>query len=75
MKLIFNKNLESKLMSQKMVFLRTSARYSRLETIINNVLREKMSIKNSDLDYIRYKQLNWYGHVQRMNEERLPQKA
>ena len=26
------------------------------------------------LDYIRYKQLNWYGHVKRMNEERLPRK-
>ena len=26
------------------------------------------------LDYIRYKHLNWYGHVQRMNEERLLKK-
>ena len=31
-----------------------------------------MNIKNSVLDYIRYKQLEWYDHVQRMNEERLP---
>ena len=30
-----------------------------------------MNIKNSILDYIRYKQLNWYGHVRRINEERL----
>ena len=27
----------------------------------NNVIREKNNIKNSVLDYIRYKQLNWYG--------------
>ena len=33
-----------------------------------------MSIRNSILDCIRYKQLNWYGHVQRMNEERLSRK-
>ena len=33
-----------------------------------------MNIKNSVLDYIKYKQLNWYGHVQRMEEERLPRK-
>ena len=33
-----------------------------------------MNYKNSGLDYTRYKQLNWYGHVQRMNEEMLPQK-
>jgi hypothetical protein len=37
----------------------------------NNVIREKINIKNSVLDYIRYKQLNWYGHVQRMDQERL----
>ena len=33
-----------------------------------------MSIKNSVFDYIRYKQLNWYGHVQRMEQERLPRR-
>ena len=40
--------------------------------IINNFIREKMNIKNSILDYVRYKQLNWCGHAQRMEEERLP---
>ena len=34
-----------------------------------------MNIKNSVLDYVRYKQFNWYGHVQRMDEERLPRKC
>ena len=29
-----------------------------------------MNIKNSILDYIRSKELNWYGYVQRMEEER-----
>ena len=33
-----------------------------------------MNSKNSVLDYVSYKQLNWYGHVRRMNEEELPQK-
>ena len=52
-------------------FLKRSARCSRLgEKNRNNVIREKMNIKNSVLDYIRYKQLNWYGHVQRMDQER-----
>ena len=40
----------------------------------NNVIREKINIKNSVLDYISYKQLNWYGHVQRMDQERLPRR-
>jgi hypothetical protein len=39
-----------------------------------NVIREKMDIKNSVLDYMKYKQLNWYGHVQRMDQERLPRR-
>ena len=34
-----------------------------------------MNIKNSVLDYMRHKQLNWYAHMQRMNEERLPGKV
>ena len=29
---------------------------------------------NYALDYIKHKQLNWYGHVQRMYEERLLEK-
>ena len=33
-----------------------------------------MNIKNSVLDYIRYKQLNWYSYVQRMHDEGLPRK-
>ena len=53
-----------------MDFLRRLERCSRLE----NVIRETVNIKNSVLNYVRYQQLNWYGHVQRMNEERLPRK-
>ena len=40
----------------------------------NYVIREKINIKNSVLDYVRYKQLNWYDHVQRMDQERLPRR-
>ena len=40
----------------------------------NNFKREKMNMKNSVLDYIKYKQLNCFGNVRRINKERLPQK-
>ena len=33
-----------------------------------------MNIKNSLLNYITYKQLNWYGQVQRMDQERFPRR-
>ena len=54
--------------------MRRSTRCSRLEQIINNVIKEKVSIKTSDLGYLKYKQLNWYGHVLKLEEERLPRK-
>ena len=44
-----------------------------LKTIRSNVISEAFNIKNLVLDYIRYKQLNWYGHLRRINEEWLPQ--
>ena len=40
--------------------------------IRNNVVREKLNVIHFVLDYIRYRQLNWYGHVQRMDEDRFP---
>jgi hypothetical protein len=61
-------------MSMEMDFLRRSARFSRLEKIRNNVVREKMNIKYSVLDYIRYKQLKLYGLVQGMDKYRLPRR-
>ena len=66
-KMKFNKNLEPKLMSMEMDFLRRSARCSRVLKIRNNFIREEMDMKTSILNYIRYKQLNWYSHMQRMN--------
>ena len=44
----------------EMGFLRRSDRCSGLEKIRNNVIREKINIKSSVLDYIRYTQLNWW---------------
>ena len=61
-------------MSMEMDFLRRSVRCSKLENIRDNVIREKMNIKHSVLDYVRYKQLIWYGQVQNMDQEKLPRR-
>ena len=34
-----------------------------------------MNVKNSVIDYVKYKQLNWYGHIRRMPEERIPRRV
>jgi hypothetical protein len=56
-----------------MDFWHISARRSRRENVRNEIIREKC-IENTILDDICAKQLVWYGHLQRMDEDRLPQK-
>ena len=43
----------------EMEFLRRSARHSRLEKIRNTIMRKEMNVKNSVIDYVTYKQLNY----------------
>jgi hypothetical protein len=50
---------------------RRSARISRNEKIRNTKKKKKMNVTRSLLEDIKTKQLQWYGHVQRMEEERL----
>jgi hypothetical protein len=54
--------------------LRRSARKSRLERIKNEHIKEIMGVKKKPdiIDIIEKKRLQWYGHVKRMQEKRLP---
>ena len=61
-----------KLNSTEMDFWRRSARISRKDKIRNNVIKQKMNITRFLLEGIKTKQLKLYGHVQRMDEGRLP---
>ena len=58
-----------------MDFWRRSARISRRDKIRNNVIKKKMNVTRSLLEDIITKQLQWYGHVQRMEEGRLPKEV
>ena len=62
----------AKLNSTEMDFWRRSARISRKDKIRNTIIKQKMNVTRSLLDDIKTKQLQWYGHVQRMEEGRLP---
>ena len=64
----------AKLNSTEMDFWRRSARISRKDKIRNNIIKQKMNVTRSLLEDIKTKQLKWYGHVQRMEEGRLPKK-
>jgi hypothetical protein len=64
-----------KLNSTEMEFWRRSSRISRKDKIRNNINKQKMNVARSLLDDIKTKQLKWYGHVQRMEELRLPKEV
>jgi hypothetical protein len=51
--------------------LRRSARKSRMERIKNEHIKEIMGLKGKP-DITEKKRLQWYGHVRRMPEERIP---
>ena len=52
--------------------LRRSARISKLDRKTNEYIRGKMDAQDMILDDITRKQLIWYGHVERMDQTRLP---
>ena len=48
---------------------------SRKDKIRNTIIKQKINVVRSVLDDIKTKQLQWYGHVQRMEERRLPKEV
>ena len=66
------KSMEKMLMATEMDFWRRAAGKSRIEKMRNDRIREIMGVGHTIVDDIKTKQLIWYGHVQRMAENRLP---
>jgi hypothetical protein len=62
------------MLSTEMDVLRRSARKSRMERTKNESIKEIMGVKLKPdiIDIIEKERLQWYGHVQRMPEDRIP---
>jgi hypothetical protein len=58
-----------------MDFWRRSARIYRKHKIRDYIIKQKMNITRSLLEDIKTEQLQWCGHVQRMEEGRLPKEV
>ena len=58
-----------------MDFWRRSARISRKDKFRNSIITQIMNVVRSILDDIKTQQLQWCGHVQRMEEGRLPKEV
>jgi hypothetical protein len=65
----------AKLSSTEMGFYRRSARIYRKDKIRNTIIKQRMNVTMSLLDDIKTKQLQWYGHVQRMEDVKLPKEV
>jgi NDP-sugar pyrophosphorylase family protein len=55
-----------------MDFWRRSSRISRKDKIRSSIIKQNVNVRRCLLDDIKTKQRQSYGHVQRMEEERLP---
>ena len=66
---------ERRLLAAEMGWLRGLLNRSRREKIRNEVTREELGQKDTIVDRIRRRRLTWYGHVIRMENERIPAKA
>ena len=63
---------KSKIQAVEMDGIRRGARVSRLEKRRNEVIRRVMIMEESVSERIENRQLQWYGHVRRMDEKRWP---
>ena len=56
-------------------FEKCCSRISRTDRIRNVTIRQQIELEKTFIKETEQKQLTWYGHVQRMAEERLPEIA
>jgi hypothetical protein len=63
------------LLTTEMDFWRRSAGRSRRERIRSERIRDIMKVNTTIVEDIRTNQLRWYGHVVRMERERLPKQV
>jgi hypothetical protein len=72
---VFKSKTTAKLNSIEMDFWRRSARISKKDKFRDTIIKLKINVTRSVLDDIKTKQLQWYGHVQGMEEEILPKEV
>nr|CAI5853376.1 unnamed protein product [Callosobruchus analis] len=70
-----SKRNKEKLMATEIDFLRRSCGKSRLERVRNSEIRHMMGKEQTVADEIERRQLVWFGHTKRMDENRWPRKV
>nr|CAH7762053.1 unnamed protein product [Callosobruchus chinensis] len=70
-----DKKERNKMLSLEMDFWIRSSRHSKLDHVRNDRIREIMDVQETILDTIGSKRLTWYGHLERMANNRWPKKV
>jgi hypothetical protein len=68
-------NNKRRVQATEMDALRRPSRISRKDRIRNVTIRKEIGLEETIIKETEQNQLTWYGHVQRMAEERLPKIA
>lgn len=71
---VTGKNMNQKILAAEMSYWRRCCNLTLFDHVRNEDIRERMTATYTIIDTINEKQLKWYGHLRRMNEERIPQK-
>jgi len=66
------KREESKILSTEMGWLRKLLGVSRLQKVRNETIRNILEREETIIDKIQKRRLTWFGHVERMADNRLP---
>ena len=68
------KNQEEKLNMPEMKYLRRVAGKTRRDRVRNNIIREEVG-QTAIQEHIKKKELRWFGHLNRLDENRIPRKV
>lgn len=66
------KEEERKILSAEMCWIRRILRISRLQHIGNDGIRKRAGMQVTAVDRIKARRLRWFGHVSRMDSNRVP---
>lgn len=64
--------MENKTLATEIDFLQLSTSMSRRERVTNEKIQRRTNRQETIMEEILKKQLMWYGHVNRTNNEKLP---
>lgn len=70
-----NERQKNTIKAVEMDGLRRSLRVSRLQKVRNDIIMEELNLQENIIDRMERRQLQWFGHVQRMSDERWPKKV